>query len=42
MLFILWCYSFPDLTIFFWIAASADDAAAVNPNGAKTLVAKMV
>ena len=41
MLFIL-CYSFPDLTIFFWIAASADDAAAVNPNDAKTLVAKMV
>ena len=29
----------PDPNIFLWIAASVADAAAVNPNGNKTLVA---
>ena len=29
----------PELNIFLWIAASVADAAAVNPNGIKTLLA---
>ena len=29
----------PDSNIFLWIAASIADAAAVNPNGIKTLLA---
>ena len=29
----------PDQKIFYWIAASVADTAAVNPNGAKTLLA---
>ena len=29
----------PDLNIFLWIATSVPDAAAVNPNGIKTLLA---
>ena len=32
----------PDLKNVFWIASSVDDAAAVNPNGAKTLLANSV
>ena len=32
----------PDLKIFLWIAASVADAVAVNPNGAKTLLANSV
>ena len=29
----------PDSNIFWWIAASVADAAAINPNGIKTLLA---